>query len=62
MEWNMENGGGNSHRGTEHGTWRMEHPSGTEHATRWVELSLWNGTWNTAGGNLIVERNMEHSG
>ena len=41
----MQHGGWNSHNTTEHGTRR-------------VELPLWNGTWNTVGGTLIVKRNM----
>ena len=30
--------------------------------SQWMELSLWNGTWNTADGTPNIEQNMEHGG
>ena len=49
VERNMEYVGWNSH---------CRRLNGTQQ----VELSLWNGKWNMAGGTLIVERKIEHHG
>ena len=58
----MEHSRRNSYYGMEHGKWWGELPPWNRTWNMADGTPIGNGTCNTVGGTLIVERNMEHGG